>query len=246
MKTFKSKGRRPELVRKCSSRFLSVQTTVDGFTEQLRRVVTLTFLRQFKVVYSVKWSGCRSKPSPRRERLRLERRWLSFRTDSDRQLYRRACQLSDQRFSQKSFSSEITELSRRYTEGLGVVKELPLSSSSDNSRPVAENRELCHSFSHFFTPKFSVKSSINSQLSRFLYLLYSQILHSLAPPSILSSTYYSSCSSWNSQLISLEIFFFISQILSFSFCSSYLANLSVPVNLPLFSNLPPSLVSSKS
>ena len=48
-----------------------------------------------------------------------------------------------------------------------VVKELLHSSSSDNSRTDAENRELCQSFFHFFSSKIlSLKLSITSQLSR--------------------------------------------------------------------------------
>jgi len=70
-----------------------------------------------------------------------------------------------------------------------VVKEILHSSTSDTSRTDAKNRELCHSFSHFYSSKMlNLKLSISSQLSRLSpsialpdLPLASSTLHSLSP-----------------------------------------------------------------
>jgi len=125
----------------------------------------------------------------KRERRRLERRWLSSRNELDRQLYRRACRsantaINDSR--KNHFREKLQDCRDDPRRRWNVVKELLHSSSGDDSRTDAENRELCHSFSHFFLLKFLI-SNLPSTLSLVvLYLpLFSMTLRLLVPLSML-------------------------------------------------------------
>ena len=149
-----------------SSLFSCPESTVDGFTEQLQRVV-ITVLDALAPVRcrlrrppnpTSKWLSTEA-VAAKRERRRLVRRWLSSRNESDRQRYRRACRsankvINDSR--KNHFRRKLQDCRDDPRRRWNVVKELLHSSSSDNSRTDAENRELCHSFCHFFPPKCSV------------------------------------------------------------------------------------------
>jgi len=144
-----------------SSLFSCPAATVDGFTEQLRRVVTNVL-----DVRAPAW--CLRRPSnptskwllivaAKRERRRLEHSWLSSR--SDRQRYWRSCRSANKKINdsrKNHFHRKLEDCRDDVRRRWNVVKDLLHSATSDTSRTDAENRKLCHSFSHFFPLKCSI------------------------------------------------------------------------------------------
>jgi len=130
-----------------------------------------------------------SKIRTKRERHRLERRWLSSRNESDRQRYRHACHSANKEINdsrKNHFRRKLEDCRDDPRRCWNVVKEILPSSTSDTSRTDAENRELCHSFSHFFSSKMlNLKLFISSQLSPLSPSV------ALPDPQLASSTLYS-------------------------------------------------------
>ena len=148
------------------SLFSCPEPTVDGFTEQLQRVV-ITVLDVLAPVQcrlqrppnlTSKWLSTEA-VAAKKERRRLERRLLSSRNESDRLQYRRACRSANKVINdshKNHFRRKLQDCRDDPRRRWNVVEEFRHSSSSDTSRTDAGNRELCHSFSHFFPPKCSV------------------------------------------------------------------------------------------
>jgi len=125
-----------------SELFLTPATTTDAFTDQLTRVVT----SQLDAIAPIRHSS-RRPPKPiskwlsteavaaKRERRRLERRWLSTRDDRDRLKYRRACRSAN----------KLINMSRRdyFKKRLLSVKNEPISVKLDGLPWNKPLRKLC-------------------------------------------------------------------------------------------------------
>jgi len=147
-----------------SELFSTPATTTDAFTDQLTLVVT----RQLYAIAPIGHSSRRS-PKPiskwlsteavaaKRERRRLERRWLSTRDDRDRLKCRRACRSAKKLinmsrrdyFKKRLLDCDTQSHSKRWR----IVNELLHFRSTDKTRTDDDNKQLCSTFTDFFVSK---------------------------------------------------------------------------------------------
>ena len=142
--------------------FTAPSTDVDGFTDQfidhivlaLDAVCPLTS-RRHRLSIRHRQPLAQDAVCAKRERRRLERRWLLSRSEDDRVAHRRYCQLTnrvitDSRRSHISYQLNDSTDSRQRCR---VVRELLHSVKAKLVGPLIDNDALCASFSTFFCKK---------------------------------------------------------------------------------------------
>ena len=104
----------------------------------------------------------------KRERRRLEKRWSSSKSDSDRIAYRRACRRANKLIneSRKDYFRSQLSSSENCRERWQITKRLLHSARTAQNRAVDELQQLCDKFAKFFINKIiSLKHSVALTLS---------------------------------------------------------------------------------
>ena len=151
--------------------------------DQLTRVVT----SQLDTIAPIRHSS-RRPPKPiskwlsteavaaKRERRRLERRWLSTRDERDRLKYRRACRSANKliNMSRRDYFKKKRLLdcdTQSHSKRWRIVNELLHSRSTDKTRTDDENKQLGSTFADFFVSKIvQLKSQISAKLASFSHI----------------------------------------------------------------------------
>jgi len=165
-----------------SELFFTPATATDAFTDQLTRVVT----SQLDAIAPIRHSSPRP-PKPiskwlsteavaaKRERRRLEHRWLSTRDERDRLKYRRACRSANKLITMSRrdyFKKRLLDCdTQSHSKRRRIVNELLHSRSTDKTRTDDENKQLCSTFADFFISKIvQLKSQISAKLASFSHI----------------------------------------------------------------------------
>ncbi len=145
--------------------------TVDSFADQLRRVITSTLdsfapirsLYRRPCLAAVRWLS-QEAVAAKRERRRLERRWLRTRENSDRVNYRQACRIANQLIcdSRRAFyAKKLDDCRNDSKQRWRIVNQLLHKSKTGRLTPVIATASLCQTFADYFVSKVNnLKTSI--------------------------------------------------------------------------------------
>ena len=158
-----------------SSLFSSPALTAESYASQFEEVVVETLDAMAPLRTRVRrppkkitrWLSDEAVEA-KRERRRLEKRWSSSKSDSDRIAYRRACRRANKLFneSRKDYFRSQLASSEDCRERWQITKRLLHSARTAQNRAVDELQQLCDKFAKFFINKIiSLKHSVALTLS---------------------------------------------------------------------------------